>query len=239
MRILAIDTSTSSLGAAIADENGVLGEFGLHTGRQHSEALLPLLDGLLRAAGLKLAELDAFAVTVGPGSFTGLRIGLATVKAWVQALNKPLCAVSTLEALAYTAFEADKLICPVLDARRNEVYAALFADGKRLTQDMAITPALLAEKLLLCEQPILFTGDGLAAASPALRQTLGEKMLVTTAPRRLFLAATAAVLGLKQAQAGQFVDAAHLTPQYLRLSEPEEKMRARLAGEYTGAAYEV
>ena len=122
MRVLAIDTSSSALGAAIADEQGIIGEFGLHTGRQHSEALLPLLQSLLQAAGLSLADMDAFGVTIGPGSFTGLRIGLATVKAWAQALDKPVVAVSSLEALALTAAEAGMLVCPTLDARRDELY---------------------------------------------------------------------------------------------------------------------
>lgn len=230
MRILVIDTSSSALGAAIVDERGVAGEFGLFTGRQHSEVLLPLVEALLNAAGLKLPDMDALAVTIGPGSFTGLRIGLATVKAWAQVLEKPIIAVSTLEALAYTAAERGQLICPVLDARRGELYAALFENGRRLWPDLAIAPAELAAKLAEYRRPIIFCGDGLIPEAEALRRALGEVMVEAPAQRRLFMAAATGLLAREKLLRGETADAIKLEPAYLRLSEAEERRNAANQG---------
>lgn len=228
MRLISIDTSSSALGAAIIDDNGVLAECGLASGRQHSEVLLPLVEALLNSARLSLSDMDGIVVTIGPGSFTGLRIGLATAKAWVQALDKPLIAVGTLEALAYTAAETGQLICPVLDARRGELYAALYEDGRCLWPDMAIAPALLAEGLQELGRPIIFCGDGLASEGAALRAVLGHNMREAAAQRRLFMAAAAGLLGREKFLNGETADAVTLEPVYLRLSEAEEKRLQKL-----------
>jgi len=231
MRVLAIDTSSSALGAAIVDEGGVAAEFGLASGRQHSEVLLPLLESLLAAVKLELTDMAALAVTIGPGSFTGLRIGLATVKAWAQVLALPVIPVSTLEALAYTAAEHGQLICPVLNARRGELYAALFEDGQRLWADMALAPAELAARLAEYARPVIFCGDGLNSEAQILRAVLGGNMREAPPPRRLFMAAAAGVLGREKLLAGETADAAALEPAYLRLSEAEEKRLAKQHGD--------
>jgi tRNA threonylcarbamoyladenosine biosynthesis protein TsaB len=209
MRILAIDTSSCAVGAAIADDGGLVGQLELAAGRQASETLLPLTGNLLNLCGLALADMDALAVTCGPGSFTGLRIGLATAKAWVQALHKPLVAVSTLEALAYGAYERGHLLCPILNARRGELYAALFAEGKRLLDDMLITPTALAERLAAYEGPVIFCGEGLAEAGGQL----------------------AALLGRAKYLAGELADPITLEPAYLRPSAAEEQ-QAKEAGQH-------
>jgi tRNA threonylcarbamoyladenosine biosynthesis protein TsaB len=230
MYVLAIDTSAGAVGAAIADGGGLIGQLELAAGRQASETLLPLVTSLLDLCGLSLAGMDALAVTTGPGSFTGLRIGLATVKAWVQALDKPLLAVSTLEALAYSAYERGHLLCPILNARRGELYAALFAEGKRLLPDMLITPEGLAERLTAYEGPVIFCGEGLAQAGERLAALLGSRMLRAPEQRQSFIAGAAALLGRDKFLAQDLADPILLEPAYLRPSAAEEQL-AKGAGQ--------
>jgi tRNA threonylcarbamoyladenosine biosynthesis protein TsaB len=175
--------------------------------------------------------MEALAVTVGPGSFTGLRIGLATVKAWVQALAKPLLAVSTLEALAYSAYERGSLICPILNARRGELYAALFAEGKRLSDDMLITPAALAKRLQAYEKPLIFCGEGLTEAGGQLAALLGPRMLQAPPQRHCFLAGATALLGRDKYLRKELADPVTLEPAYLRPPAAEEQ-RTKEAGQH-------
>ncbi|MCR3923329.1 MAG: tRNA (adenosine(37)-N6)-threonylcarbamoyltransferase complex dimerization subunit type 1 TsaB, partial [Firmicutes bacterium] len=127
--VLGIDTATLVCSAAVVSEEKILAEYTLHVKKTHSERLLPLIDTLLRDAGLTPRDLDAVAISVGPGSFTGLRIGMVTAKALGQALQLPLCGVSTLTALAAQHPYFPGLVCPILDARREQVYQALFRAG--------------------------------------------------------------------------------------------------------------
>ena len=223
MYILAIDTSSTTVGAAIANEEGLIGQIELAAGRQASETLLPLCNNLFTLCGLTLHEIDALAVTTGPGSFTGLRIGLATAKAWAQVLLKPLVAVSTLEALALGAYERGHLICPILNARRGELYAALFAERKRLLPDMLITPSALAERLAKYERPLIFCGEGLIEAKEQLTALLPTKILLAPPQRQSFLAASTALLGKDKYSAGELADPLLLEPAYLRLAAAEEE----------------
>lgn len=225
MKLLAIDTSATALSAAIADDKGLLGEFALNTGKNHSLGLLPLLDSLLHNAGLALGDMDAFAVTVGPGSFTGLRIGLATAKAWGDATGKPLIAISSLDALARAAGQAG-YVCPMLDARRDQVYTALYLAGERLWPDLALSPTELAERLAQLDGPVYCLGDGLAPYEGELRERLGERLLCSPPERRLVMAPAAAMLAREKYQRGEFTPNQELLPVYLRLSEAEEKRLA-------------
>lgn len=227
MICLAIDVSGRALSGAIGARESasprILGEFCLDTGKNHSLALLPMTEALLRNCHLKLADVDAFAVTVGPGSFTGLRIGLATVKAWCDALNKPAVAVGSLDAMA-RAIDRPGLVCPVFDARRSEVYAALFQDGRRLTDDLALAPDKLCDELDKYDGPVTFGGDGLGPWEEELRARLGSRFQAVAPERRLNMAASAAMIGLEKLAQGATSDPASLTPVYLRLSEAEEKL---------------
>jgi len=223
MHVLAIDTSATAVGAAIADEQGLIAQLELVHGRQASETLLPLVNSLLTLSGLSLSALDTLAVTIGPGSFTGLRIGLATVKAWTQALDKPLVAVSTLQALAYGAQEHGALVCPILNAQRGELYAALFAEGRRMLDDTLITPPALAALLLAYNSPIIFCGEGLAEAAGQLATLLQERMLIAPPQRQAFMAGATALIGRDKYLAGETVDPVLLEPAYLRLAAAEEQ----------------
>lgn len=222
MKLLAIDTSGFALSAAIADNGDIIGSFGSRSGKNHSLELLPGLDQLLGQKGLSLGDMDAFAVTVGPGSFTGLRIGLATAKAWCQALDKPLISVSSLDAMAATATDSG-YAAPVFDARRNEFYTALYRDGRRLTADRAISPAELTAELQKLGEPVCFAGDGLLSYGEQLKEALGEAFRLPAHGNTLYMAGAAAQLACAKYAEGEFADVAGLTPVYLRLSEAEEK----------------
>ncbi|MBQ6842218.1 MAG: tRNA (adenosine(37)-N6)-threonylcarbamoyltransferase complex dimerization subunit type 1 TsaB [Firmicutes bacterium] len=223
--ILAIDTSTSTLGIAIADKGKIIGLTQLDTGHNHSVALLPQLQALLSGCGITMQQLAGLAVTVGPGSFTGLRIGIATAQALAQATNLPLLAVGTPAAMARAiGTTADAYICPVFDARRNEVYTSLFRAGQQLLPDLAISPAALAEKLAKFEgAPIIICGDGIGSCREQLSATLGERLQVADAANARFLAAGAAILGEVMLAEGRICPPEELLPRYLRLSEAEEK----------------
>lgn len=238
MKLLAIDTSGSSLSAAIAEATppaagqplaaNIIGSFGVNTGRNHSLALLPMLQALLDNCGLDLAHMDAFAVTLGPGSFTGLRIGCATVRAWGQALEKPLIGISSTQACALAA-SPEGWVCPIFDARRNEVYTALFHNGQRQWEDRALAPQRLIQELAALGQPVLCSGD----AWPVYAALFEEQKAFALRPQNThsapFLAEAAAQLALEQARQGQFTPAEQLLPRYLRLSEAEEKRLAQQA----------
>lgn len=232
MKLLAIDTSGTALSAAIAEESGadvrIVGSFGLNTGLNHSVELLPKLQELLQEKQLQLADMDAFAVTIGPGSFTGLRIGCATVKAWAHALAKPLISVSSLQACAKSVAEKG-LICPLFDARRNEVYTALFENGKRLWQDMACSPEDLAEKLHALNRPVVPAGGGWLSYGILLQELLPGLFLPQeqSIERSLYLAEAAALLAAEKFRQQDFTAPQELLPTYLRLSEAEEKLQQR------------
>ena len=232
MICLAIDVSGRALSGALAESTAagsrLRGEFCLDTGKNHSLALLPMVKALLDNSGLTLADMDGFAVTVGPGSFTGLRIGIATVKAWCDALDKPAIAVSSTEAMA-RAMDRPGLVCPLFDARRSEVYAALFREGERLTPDLALAPAELCRQLAQYDEPVAFAGDGLAPWEEELRSRLGVRFRAVSEARRLNMAPAAALMGLDRLEQGQTTPGPELLPVYLRLSEAEEKLLQKQA----------
>ncbi len=223
MIILAIDTATSCCGAAVVDECGVLAQFSLNVGKTHSQSFLPMVEALLTHAQLPLAEMSAIAVTAGPGSFTGLRIGIATAKAWGQSMSMPLIAIDTLEALDAAA-GSQGLICPILDARKGEVYCALFEDGKRLWEDTAITPLELAARLKEMGRPVIIVGDGLAAHCEMLAEELGDIFMEATEIANVTAAAGAGILARGYYQATDTLTPEELEPKYLRLSEAEARL---------------
>ena len=220
MRILALDTASSTASVAIADDAGIIGESGLNTGLTHSECFLPMVDALLKHTRLSLINMDAIAVTAGPGSFTGLRIGIATAKAFAQSMDLPLVRVGTLEAQSRAAY-AQGFSCPILDARRNEVYTALFKGSERLWPDQAISPEDLANKLLGLDSAITFCGNGVSAYSEILRNILGDYYQEAPEERSLFMASAAAIIGRSRYLDGDTMSAKDFLPYYLRSSEAE------------------
>jgi tRNA threonylcarbamoyladenosine biosynthesis protein TsaB len=225
MKLLAVESATLSGGVALQDGDRLLGEITLNIAITHSERLMSAVDRLLDDCGLAPADLDGLAVSVGPGSFTGLRIGLATVKALAMALDLPVAAVPTLDALAARLPFADAPVCPILDARKKEVYLSLYRwreSGMAREWDyLALPPELAAARL---EAPVILLGDGIEACRPWLER-LGAGVRVAPAAQRLPSAAVVAGLGRAALAAGAGVEAEALAPLYLRPSEAELKAR--------------
>ncbi|MBM4441185.1 MAG: tRNA (adenosine(37)-N6)-threonylcarbamoyltransferase complex dimerization subunit type 1 TsaB [Candidatus Rokubacteria bacterium] len=220
MRVLAVDTSTMAGGVAVLDGERVIGESLLDVRTTHSERLMLAVDRALGDAGWPPASLDGFAVAVGPGSFTGLRIGLAAVKGLAFALGRPIAAVPTLDAMAAALPWASRPVCAVLDARRDEVYASLYRwDGAGMRREweyLALSPAALAERLT---EPVIGVGDGVALVR--------SPWLTPARPvRRGPSAAVVGWLGAERLHRGEHVAAGDLVPFYLRPSEAELKRRA-------------
>ena len=225
MKLLAVESATLSGGVALLDGDRLLGEITLNIAITHSERLMSAVDRLLADCGLGPADLGGLAVSVGPGSFTGLRVGLATVKALAMALDLPVAPVPTLDALASRLPFADAPVCPILDARKGEVYLSLYRwRGDSMAREwdyLALAPESAAARL---EPPVILLGDGVEACRPWLGR-LWAGAQVAPAVQRLPSAAAVAGLGLAVLAAGGGVSAEALAPLYLRPSEAELKSR--------------
>lgn len=233
MLIFVADTCSMSSSAAIADDTRTIAQFTVNHKKTHSEKIMPQIEALFKAADIMPEAIDAFAAASGPGSFTGVRIGVATVKAFAQVLGKPCISVSSIEALAYSALPFKGIVSPILDARRNQTYNALFAsDGreiKRLCEDRAIALAELLETLKKSGENVIFTGDGAPVFSEQIKQELGDRAYFMPKPFVYNLASTVAEIGIKKLNAGEILTPDKLIPEYIRLSQAErEKMEKEI-----------
>jgi len=229
MRILAVETATPQGSIALADDSGVLVEIQSPEGMAHARWLMPAIEQLFRETGLSLEEIDGLAVSAGPGSFTGLRIGLSTAKGLALAAGKPVVAVPTLDALARPVPSRRRLLCPILDARKKEVYAAFFhPDGKggltRQTDDLALPPDRLAERIA---EPVLFAGNGIDPYRQVLEAVLGRRALFASKRFHFPRARAVAELGLIRLAGGRADALESLEPRYVRLSEAEMKRQKK------------
>ncbi len=227
MRILAIETSTMLGGAAVMDSGaGLLAEVRVNVKAAHSERLMSEVDYVLAQASCAVQDMDALAVATGPGSFTGLRIGLSTAKGLAFAAGLPVVAVPTLEAFASCFPHSEFPVCPLLDARKKEVYAALFVHKggalKKLMPETAIKASELAEGLS-GHRAVLFTGQGADIYREELTRVMGDRAVF--APAMAPSPSAVARLGLEKALRGEFSDPAALSPFYIRKSEAETKAR--------------
>ena len=226
MIVLAIDSSGAAASAAVTDDRRLLSSFSVSSAEKHSATLLPMAEKALACAGKKISDVDLFAVVAGPGSFTGVRIGISLVKGLAFGTGKPVAAVSSLEALAYNLSGFEGIACPVMDARRGQFYNALFRGGKRLTDDRLISAEDLAKELSAFDLPVRMAGDGYALA----RQLVNAENIVDT-PHRLTVsdAYSAAVCGLDNYRSGKdvFTDET-VQPVYLRPSQAERTRNERM-----------
>jgi tRNA threonylcarbamoyladenosine biosynthesis protein TsaB len=217
MRVLAVETSTLSGGAALLDGERIVGEYTLDVRITHSERLMAAIDQLLTDAGWTARDLEGLAVSVGPGSFTGLRVGLSTVKGLALALAIPVAAVPTLDAMAAMLPFASLPVCPVLDARKREVYASLYRwDGLTMRREweyLAIAP----DDLSAPDEPVIVVGDGADAISSLFAHVRNRRAGTGSA--------VVGALGHARFAIGDTVAAADLLPIYLRPSEAELKRR--------------
>ena len=231
MLILAFETSAKAASVALMDENRLLGESYQNTGMTHSQTLLVMAEDLLKQCGKTAKDVTAVAVAEGPGSFTGVRIGVAAAKGFAWGREIPCYGVSTLEAMAESLAAFSGYVCPVMDARRAQVYNALFrAEGgklERIAPDRAISLAELGEELEKLDGPVFLVGDG----SELTHRTLGEKVTELVLPREHRMhqrAVGVALLARRQAEAGLAPSGGELNPNYLRLSQAEREKLERM-----------
>ena len=232
MKILSIDSATAAATCAILDDDNVLAEITYNYKKQHSTVLMPIIDELFNNVGMCINDIDAFVASKGPGSFTGLRIGLSTIKGLSQGSRKPFVTVSTLDSLAYNLAYTDGIICPILDALRDNVYTALFTfnnnELNRISDYINISIDELINMLKEKNCSISFVGDGVPKFKEKLIAHLPKAIF---APSHLNIARASSLgeLGLKLLSKGTFDDLYATVPIYLRLPqaerEYEEKMR--------------
>lgn len=241
MRILALESSGLVASVAVVDgaldgkDAQTIAEYTVNYKKTHSQTLLPMLDEVVKMTELSLESIDAIAVAAGPGSFTGLRIGSATAKGLGLALDKPLIPVPTLEGLAYNLCGTDGIVCPIMDARRGQVYTGIyrFEDGIHLTvleDQMAVCIEELGEKLKEYGEQVTFLGDGVPVFKEALEERIMKGCRISFAPANMNRqrAASVGALALLYYQQGKTETAAEHKPDYLRMSQAERERKERM-----------
>jgi tRNA threonylcarbamoyladenosine biosynthesis protein TsaB len=229
--LLAFETSAKSCSAALHDGRGLLAESYQNSGLTHSQTLMVMAEDLLKVCGKSAADVTALAVAAGPGSFTGVRIGVSAAKGFAWGAEKPVYGVSTLEAMALGLGVMDGHICCCMDARRKQVYNALFlAENGRLTrvcEDRAISLEELKEELLSIDGPIYLVGDGAELTMRTLGAEIPE-LILPPEHRRHQRASGVALAAIGAMERGESADGAALQPNYLRLSQAERERMEKL-----------
>lgn len=228
MRVLALDSATDVAAAAVVEDNNLVAEQFINTGKMHSRRLMLLVEKLLNSSELTLSEIDGMAVAIGPGSFTGLRIGLSTIKGLAYFAEKPVVGISTLDSLARNVPFASGLICPVLKARKDEVYCALYLNSAgelvRISEYMAVSPQ---ELVVLFERidtrGIVLLGDALEMLPGQVYELLGGGYETAPPESRLPRASALGFLALDKFYRGEADRIETLTPIYIRASAAEER----------------
>ncbi len=232
IKILALDSTAEVSSVCVCEGERLVCEVTVNTGNTHSQTLLPAVEQALKMAELSVNDIDVFACSTGPGSFTGVRIGVATVKGIAYGKNKPCVSVSTLEALAYNLVGCNGLICPVMNARRSQVYNALFKceNGTitRLCPDRALAISELDEELAGKNENIYLSGDGYEITEKGFKNT---QIAYVPVRQRYQSAYSVAQIALKKYEAGEYADDATLVPIYLRPSQAERERQDRLSKE--------
>jgi len=223
MYVLGVETATRVGSVAVASEEGLISEYTLNVSLTHSERLLPAIDQLLQGMDIPFSDIDALAISLGPGSFTGLRIGVSTIKGLSFAGEKPVVGIPTLDALAHHIHGSESIICPMLDARKKEVFAALYrrnqADGlQKLTADLATVPDKLLREL---DEEVIFLGDGSRVYRSLIEASLGSRAAFAPPHLNHPRAATVAFLGMEELKKGNVQSIDTLTPIYVRPSDAE------------------
>ncbi len=235
MKILAIDCTAKPASVAVLENGKVLGSAYTNTGLTHSETLVPMVDGVLKNAKLSLQDVDYYAINAGPGSFTGVRIGVAALKGLVFSDDKNCLSISTLESMAYN-FQglpglADYIIVPAMDARRNQVYTAAFewneGEVHRLLEDTAIPIPELLEKLESYQRPVMFVGDGAHLCDKASAETALNAILAPEQLRYQNAVAVAACAEAKIKTGENPVGSDEILPVYLRAPQAERELKKR------------
>lgn len=225
MLTLAIDTSTKTGSVALLKSASILAECFTNAGINHSETLLPTIETVLSVGGVEIGEVDLFALTTGPGSFTGLRIGASTVKGLALATGKPVVGVSTMDALALNVADSTITICPMLDARKREVYTARYRPVKNgMPEKLESEKVVDAEEFLKSlNEDVIFLGDGAKNYVGLIREILPDRSCFASPHLQYVKASAVGLIGMKKFSDGDILELMTFTPQYLRLSEAEVK----------------
>lgn len=236
MKLLALDSSGLVASAAVVEDDITIAEYTLNHKKTHSQTLLPMLDEIKRMTELDLHTIDAIAIASGPGSFTGLRIGSATAKGLGLALDIPIIPVPTVDALAYNVYGSSQLVCPLMDARRNQVYTGLYTfqkgdnidaayDMHIIQKQCAVDISTIAELINEKEKEVIFLGDGVAVYKDRIAELVRVRHSFAPACCNRQRASCVAALGLVLYREGIFETAAAHTPDYLRLSQAERERK--------------
>lgn len=228
MKILVLESSGLVASVALMEEDKMICEFTMNHKKTHSQTLLPMVDEMLKITGFDKKELDAVAISKGPGSFTGLRIGSATAKGFAQALNIPVVSISSLEGLAANLYGTTDLICPIMDARRSQVYTGIFQyEGERLTarmEDDAVSVADLIQLLNEKGEPVIFLGDGVPVYQKLLEEGLTVPYRFAPAHMNRQRAGAVGVLAVQYYKEGRVEASRDHKPEYLRKSQAEREL---------------
>ena len=231
MKLLALDTSSITATVALLDDDKLMGEYTLNHKKNHSQKLMPMIEELLNSCSVKPKEIDVFAASLGPGSFTGLRIGIATMAAMAQALDKKVVGVPTLEALAYNLYNINGLICPIIDAQRDLVYTALYQwiDGNmvEIMKQQVISIDGLIDILKTKQERIFFIGDALEKFDQNLKDGLKQQFAIP--PSKLLIPSASSVAEIAKIKIEKDI-ITDITPIYMRKSGAEVQYEKRMKG---------
>ncbi len=227
MKILSVDSSSVTASVAITENGKVLAESFINNGLTHSQTLMPMVEKTINESGISIKDIDLFAITHGPGSFTGVRIGIASVKGMADVLLKKCLHVSTLEAIAEPLKNQDVIACAVMDARCNQVYTASFNKGNRLCEDKAILIDELGEELKQYNKKIVLIGDGSILCYDKLRENIQQIEIADENIRYVHASSIGFLAEDKIKNGEEPVESAKLVPFYLRLPQAERELKLK------------
>ncbi len=231
MKVLAIDTASSVATVAVVSDEKLLGEVMVNSPKTHSQKLMPMIESLLDQLDMSVADMDGVAVTEGPGSFTGLRIGLATAKAFAHAHGLPVASISGLEGLANNVSFYEGLICPIMDARRQQVYTAVYKNVNGELEALETSCNILIDELIdrLAErdEPVMFLGDGIYTFKEIIQSRLGDRAHFAPVHLSMQMASSVGALGLKKFANDFGIGYSEVKAEYLRKTEAERNHEAR------------
>ena len=235
MRILAIDSSSMVATVSVTTDGVLNAEYTINHKKTHSQTLLPMIDEICKTIELEMESIDAIAISGGPGSYTGLRIGSATAKGFGLALNKPIINVPTMDALAYNMFSSQYIVCPIMDARRGQVYTGIYRfDGTEMVtikEQCIIMIDELIYELDKIGMPVMFLGDGVDTQKETIETKMSSEHYYAPASMNRHKASALASLAEIYFQDGKYENAGNHKPEYLRLSQAERELKEKMSNQ--------
>lgn len=232
MLILSVDSSASPASVCLYENGKILSEYYINVGLTHSQTLVAMIESMLKVTDTKVEDIDLYAVNNGPGSFTGVRIGVSAVKGMAYAQDKPCVAVSTLRSMAENTTAENAVVCACMDARRHQVYNALFKIGRegveQIAEDRAIAIEALIDELRAIDEPVILIGDGAELVFNSCKEINNVRLAPSN--HRFQCASSVAMIASEKAKAGDMIPAASLMPSYLRLSQAERERLEKQKG---------